>query len=380
MMGPLAGFKVLEMAGLGPAPFCGMMLADLGAEVVRVDRPGGRKASAFDVLSRGRRSIAIDLKAPGATDVVLRLAGCVDALIEGFRPGVMERLGLGPDVLAARNPRLIFGRMTGWGQEGPLAHAAGHDPNYIALAGVLHAIGPGGGKPTLPLNLIGDFGGGGMLLAVGVLAALLEASRSGKGQVVDAAMVDGAASLMALVYGLHAAGRYRDERGRNFLDGGAHFNDVYETADGKFISIAPLEKPFYDELVRRIGLDPAACEGHMDPRVWPRLKPLFAAKFKEATRDEWCRRLEGTDVCFAPVLTLAEAPKHPHNVARSTFVVRDGVVQPAPSPRFSRTRAEIANPPPATGADTRAVLAAHGFAASEIDRLLADRVVVEAVS
>lgn len=379
-MGPLAGLKVLEMAAIGPAPFCGMMLADMGAEVIRIDRPGGRKASPFDVMSRGRRSIAIDLKVPAARDVVLRLADRADALIEGYRPGVMERLGLGPDVLAARNPRIVYARMTGWGQDGPLAQAAGHDPNYIALAGALHAIGPAGGKPTLPLNLIGDFGGGGMLLAVGVLAALLEASRSGKGQVVDAAMVDGAASLMALVYGLYAAGRYRDERGQNFLDGGAHFNDVYETADGKFISIAPLEKPFYDELVRRLGLDPAACEGHMDPRVWPRLKPLFAAKFKEATRDEWCRRLEGTDVCFAPVLSLVEAPQHRHNQARGTFVVRDGVVQPAPSPRFSRTPAEIGAAPPSTGADTRGVLAAHGFAPGEIDRLLADRVVAEATS
>ncbi len=377
--GPLVDLKIVEFAGLGPAPFCGMMLSDLGAEVIRIDRAGERRARRGDVLYRGRRSISLDLKSQRGREVALRLCDDADALIEGFRPGVMERLGLGPDVIMGRNPRLVYGRMTGWGQDGPLAHAAGHDPNYIALAGVLHTIGPAGGKPVLPLNLVGDFGGGGMLLAFGVLAALLESSRSGFGQVVDAAMVDGAATLMALIYGLHSGGAYRDQRGANFLDGGAHFNDVYETADGKFVSIAPLEKPFYDELVTRLGLDPELCRGHMDPSVWGRLKPVFAAKFKEKTRDEWCALLEGTDVCFAPVLSLEEAPAHHHLRARGVFETIDGVVQPAPSPRFGRTPGAIAGPAPISGAHTREVLEEHGFTKADIDVLVAEGAAVEAV-
>lgn len=374
--GPLAGLTVLEFAGLGPGPFCGMLLADLGARVIRIDRPGGGRAPR-DVLSRGRRSIAIDLKKPGGREVVLRLAARADALIEGFRPGVMERLGLGPEALLAVNPRLVYGRITGWGQEGPLAQAAGHDPNYIALTGALHAIGEPGRKPVLPLNLVGDFGGGGLLLGFGLLAALIEAGRSGRGQVVDAAMVDGAATLMALLYGLHAQGRHGDARGRNLLDGGAHFNDAYETADGKWICIAPLETPFYETLVDLLGLDQEECRGHLDPANWARLKPVFAARFRTRTRAEWCALLEGTDACFAPVLTLAEAPRHPHNIARGTFVMHDGMVQPAPAPRFGRTPGAIAGPARAPGADSRAILAEAGFDEAAIGALLASGAVAE---
>jgi alpha-methylacyl-CoA racemase len=376
-MGPLAGITIVEFAGLGPAPFCGMMLSDMGAEVIRVDRADDRRPRSRDVLSRGRRSIAVDLKNTEGREVVLKLCARADAILEGFRPGVMERLGLGPEVLLERNPRLVYGRMTGWGQEGPLAQAAGHDPNYIALTGALHAIGRSGEKPVLPLNLIGDFGGGGMLLAFGVVAALLEASRSGRGQVVDAAMVDGAATLMALIYGLNAVGVHRDERGSNFLDGAAHFNDVYETSDGKFISIASLEKPFYDQLIGLLGLDPVECAGHMDRGNWARLKVLFTGTFKQKTRDEWCALLEGTDVCFAPVLSLAEAPLHPHIAARGTFQEHDGMVQPSPSPRFSRTTAAIAGPSRAAGADTRDILAGMGMTAAEIDALAATGTVKE---
>ncbi len=376
-MGPLTGIKVIEFAGLGPAPFCGMMLSDLGAEVIRVDRADDRRPRPRDVLSRGRRSIAVDLKSPEGRDLVVRLCAGADAIIEGFRPGVMERLGLGPDVLLGANAKLVYGRMTGWGQEGPLAHAAGHDPNYIALTGALHAIGHEGGPPVLPLNLIGDFGGGGMLLAFGLVSALLEASRSGKGQVVDAAMVDGAASLMAVVYALHAQGIHRDQRGSNFLDGGAHFNGVYETADGGFISICALEKPFYDQLIGLLGLDAEACAGHMDPRNWPRLKALFSDVFGAKTRDEWCALLEGTDVCFAPVLSLTEAPHHPHLVARGTFQVHDGMTQPSPSPRFGRTPGAIAGPSREVGADTRSILASLGLEASDVDALVAAGTVCE---
>jgi alpha-methylacyl-CoA racemase len=374
--GPLRGFTVLEFAGLGPGPFCGMLLSDMGARVVRIDRPGGARRPR-DVVSRGRESIAIDLKQPGARDVVLRLVDQADAIIEGYRPGVMERLGLGPEALHARNPRLVYGRITGWGQDGPLAKVAGHDPNYIALTGALHSIGEAGRKPVMPLNLVGDYGGGGMLLAFGILAALLEASRSGLGQVVDAAMIDGAATLMALFYGMHAAGRHSDRRGENLLDGGAHFADTYETADGKWISIAPLETPFYEQLVDALGLDQDECRGHLDPANWARLKPVFAARFRSRTRDEWCALLEGTDVCFAPVLTLAEAPLHPHNVARGTFTTHDGVVQPAPAPRFSRTPGAIAGESRAPGADTRAVLAAAGFDDAAVAALLASGAAAE---
>jgi len=369
-MGPLTGITVIEFAGLGPAPFCGMMLSDMGADVIRVDRADDKRPRAKDVLSRGRRSIAVDLKSDAGREVVFKLCDRADAILEGFRPGVMERLGLGPDDLAARNPKLVYGRMTGWGQEGPLAQAAGHDPNYIALTGALHAIGRAGDKPVPPLNLIGDFGGGGMLLAFGVVAALLEASRSGKGQVVDAAMVDGAASLMALIYGLHAQGIHRDERGSNFLDGASHFNDVYQTSDGGYISIASLEKPFYDQLIGLLGLDPTECAGHMNPANWPRLKALFAETFRQKTRDEWCDLLEGTDVCFAPVLSLTEAPSHPHIAARGTFRDHDGIVQPAPSPRFSRTPGDIAGPSRAAGADTRQILAELDMTAPDIECLI----------
>jgi alpha-methylacyl-CoA racemase len=376
-MGPLTGFTVVEFAGLGPAPFCGMMLSDLGAKVIRIDRADDQRSRSRDVLSRGRQSIAVDLKSLAGREVVLRLCAQADAILEGFRPGVMERLGLGPDVLLQVNPRLVYGRMTGWGQNGPLAHAAGHDPNYVALTGALHAIGPAGQKPVLPLNLLGDFGGGGMLLAFGVVTALLEASRSGLGQVVDAAIVDGTASMMAVVYALKAQGLFRDERGQNFLDGAAAFNDVYETLDGKFVSICALEKPFYDELVSRLELDPEECAGHMDPRTWPRVKALFAQTFLKKTRDEWCARLEGTDVCFAPVLSLGEAPLHPHMAARGVFQEHDGIVQPAPSPRFSRTAGAIAGPSRSAGADTRGILTGLGMSEADVDALIASGAVRE---
>jgi alpha-methylacyl-CoA racemase len=351
-MGPLSGFKIVEIAGIGPGPFCAMMLADMGAEVIRVDRAqavrgGDPDAPPADVLNRGRRSIGVDLKNPDGVEVVLDLVEQADALIEGFRPGVAERLGIGPDDCLARNPRLVYGRMTGWGQSGPYAHTAGHDINYIALAGALHPIGRAGGPPVPPLNLVGDFGGGGMLLAFGLVCALLEASRSGEGQVVDAAMVDGAAVLMTMFHAFTAMGVWSEERGTNTLDSGAHFYDTYETADGRHVSIGSIEPQFYNELLRLTGLnDEADFAAQMDRVRWPDLKVRLAEVFRTKTRDEWCEIMEGTDVCFAPVLSISEAPQHPHNVERSTFVELAGVVQPAPAPRFSRTEAEIQRPPP----------------------------------
>ncbi|MGE0733187.1 MAG: CaiB/BaiF CoA transferase family protein [Alphaproteobacteria bacterium] len=368
--GPLAGLKVVELAGIGPAPMCAMLLADLGADVIRVDRLqdaglGVEMPTKYNLLHRGRPSIAVDLKHPKGVETVLRLAAGADILIEGFRPGVMERMGLGPDVCLARNPKLIYGRMTGWGQDGPLAHAAGHDMNYIALTGALHAIGRAGGAPTPPLNLVGDFGGGTMYLAFGLLAALYERQKSGKGQVVDAAMVDGAASLMTLFYGLKAAGMWHDRRGANILDSGAHFYDVYETKDGKFVSIASIEGKFYAELLRLTGLGKENLPAQNNPKNWPALKEKLAATIKTKTRDEWTAIMEGTDVCFAPVLTLEEAPSHKHMRARETFIERDGVVQPAPAPRFSRTPGEIRMAPPKAGENTDSALAEWGFSADE---------------
>jgi alpha-methylacyl-CoA racemase len=352
MPGPLHGLKVIEMVGIGPTPFCGMLLADLGAEVLRIDRP--RPAGArgdthvlpddarFDVLARGRSgTVTIDLKRPGAVDDLLAVLARADAVIEGFRPGTMERLGLGPDVCQAINPRLVYGRMTGWGQTGPLAQAAGHDIDYIALSGALHAIGPRDGKPTVPLNYLGDFGGGGMLLAVGVLAALLEAKGSGRGQVVDAAMVDGSALLSAMMYGFKANGWWSSQRGTNMLDGGAHFYDTYRCADGKYVAVGAIEPQFYATLRERCGLVDAAFDAQMDASAWPAQKEKLADVFATRTRDAWCALLEGSDACFAPVLDWDEAPRHPHNVARDTFVAVDGVMQPAPAPRFSRTRTEV---------------------------------------
>ena len=374
MSGPLSGIKVIELAGIGPGPMCAMLLSDLGAEVVRVDRQtpadlGVDRGRKHNVLNRGRRSIAVDLKHPDGVETVLRLVEGADALIEGFRPGVTERLGLGPDTCLERNPTLVYGRMTGWGQDGPLASAAGHDINYIALTGALHAIGPVGGPPVPPLNLVGDFGGGALYLAFGVCAALLEARQSGQGQVVDAAMVDGAASLMGAIYGIHGSGDWSDERGTNTLDGGAHFYGTYQCADGGWVAIGSIEAKFHAELMEKLGLDPDEIPDRRDKTRWPqwrkRLEDLFAAR----TRDEWCEIMEGSDICFAPVLSMAEAPSHPHMAARGTFVEIEGVVQPGPAPRFSRTPGQVQGPVVDPGAHSDEVLADWGWTAAEIDGL-----------
>jgi alpha-methylacyl-CoA racemase len=376
-MGPLAGFRIIEMAGIGPAPFAAMLLADMGAEVIRVDRREAadlglpNRDAKFEVLHRGRRSLAVDVKAEAGRELVKRLAGKADALIEGFRPGVMERLGLGPDVLLQVNPRLVFGRMTGFGQEGPLAQAAGHDINYIALAGVLTCIGRKGQAPVPPLNLVGDFGGGGMYLAFGVVCALLEARTSGKGQVVDAAMVDGAASLMALMYGMYAQGTWADERGVNVLDTGAPWYDSYQTKDGKWLAVGAIEARFYAAFLDRLGLDPGKLPKQHDRKGWPELRRRFTEAIAGKTRDEWERIFEGSDACVAPVLSLAEVEHHPHNRARATFERRDGVLQPAPAPRFSRTVCEPGLPPSARGADSEAVLRDWGLPAADIRALAA---------
>ena len=371
--GPLHGVRVVEIAGIGPGPFAAMMLADMGAEVVRVDRAQAVRSPSgephWDLLNRGRRSIGVDLKNPDGVATVLQLVEQADALLEGFRPGVAERLGIGPDECLARNPRLVYGRMTGWGQDGPYASAAGHDINYIALAGALHPIGRAGDRPVPPLNLVGDFGGGGMLLAYGMVCALLEASRSGQGQVVDAAMVDGAAVLMTMFHAMTAIGAWTEERGRNLLDTGAHFYDTYECADGRYVSIGSIEPQFYAELRRLAGLDDTAFDAQMDRDAWPALKERIAEVFRTKTRDEWCALMEGSDVCFAPVLSLSEAPSHPHNAARGTFTEVAGVVQPAPAPRFSRTPGAVARPPAQPGAHTDEVLADWGFSADEVAKL-----------
>ncbi len=374
MPGPLAGLKIIEIAGIGPGPFCAMMLADMGADVIRVDRSqnvvGGDPATPpADVLNRGRRSIGVDLKNPDGVEAVLSLIEVADGLIEGFRPGVMERLGLGPDAALARNPKLVYGRMTGWGQDGPYAPTAGHDINYIALAGALEPIGRRGEAPVPPLNLVGDFGGGGMLLAYGLVCGLLSAQRTGEGQVVDAAMVDGAAVLTTMFHAFRAMGIWEDARGTNLLDTGAHFYDVYETADGKYVSIGSIEPQFYAELLRLTGLDGEDLPWQHDKAQWPALKERIAAIFKAKTRDEWCELMEGTDVCFAPVLSLAEAPQHPHNVHRETFVELQGVVQPAPAPRFSATPASVQRPPSHAGQHTDEVLADWGLDTDRIAKL-----------
>lgn len=373
-MGPLQGLRVIELASIGPGPMCAMLLADMGADVVRVDRtePSGLGVpidKRFEVTGRSRRSVALDLKNPAGRDAVLRLVERADLLIEGFRPGVAEKLGLGPDDCHARNPRLVYGRMTGFGQTGPLAQAAGHDLNYIALTGALDAIGPAGAKPVPPLNLVGDYGGGALYLAMGLLAALHERQSSGRGQVVDAAMVDGAASLMSIFYGLHAGGRWGEPRGENLLDGGAPFYDTYETADGRHVSIGALEPKFFAELVQRIGLDARFVARQYDRRAWPELRAALAAALRSKTRAEWCALLEGTDACFAPVLSLDEAPAHAHAAARGGFVELDGVVQPGPAPRFSRSGSRTPQPPPVVGAHTDALLAEAGFSAAEIAAL-----------
>jgi alpha-methylacyl-CoA racemase len=373
-MGVLSGYKIVEFAGIGPAPMCAMLLSDMGAEVLRLDRAedaslGIHTESKYNLLGRGRRSVAIDLKRREGTELALKLIERADALLEGFRPGVMERLGLGPDVCQARNPRLVYGRMTGWGQEGPLALAAGHDINYIALTGALHSIGRRGEAPVPPLNLVGDFGGGGVYLALGVVAGMLEAQKSGKGQVIDVAMIDGAASLMAAIYGLRGAGVWNDNRGDNILDTGAHYYNVYETRDGKYISIGSIEGKFYAELMRLTGLESEKLPRQNDRAQWPALHERLEAVFKTKTRDEWCAIMEGSEVCFAPVLNMLEAPNHPHNRHRGTFVDVDGVVQPAPAPRFSRTPSKIQRPPARPGEHTEEALKEWGFNASELERL-----------
>lgn len=366
-MGPLQGLKIIEVAGIGPGPFAAMMLSDMGADVIRVDRSanalgGDPDDPPKDIFNRGRRSIALDLKSPDGVATLLELVEHADALIEGFRPGVAERLGFGPDVCAQRNPRLVFGRMTGWGQEGPYASTAGHDINYIALAGVLAHLGRKGEKPTPPINLVGDFGGGGMLLAFGVVCALLEAQRSGTGQVVDAAMVDGSASLMTMIWGFKHMGIWGDERGTNMLDTAAHFYDTYECSDGQFVSIGSIEPQFYLQLLEHTGLAKVYEERgeqlphQMDQANWPEMKARLSEIFATRTRDEWCSIMEGTDICFAPVLSMDEAAQHPHNVERNTFIEVAGLTQPAPAPRFDRTVATVQRPPAFTGQHTDEVL------------------------
>jgi alpha-methylacyl-CoA racemase len=370
-MGPLQGVRVVELASIGPGPFCAMLLADLGAEVLAVDRPATGQGGWPALFARGRSRVAVDLKHLEGPRVVLDLVAGADALVEGFRPGVAERLGIGPEACLARNPRLVYGRVTGWGQEGPLAGSAGHDIDYIALSGALHPVGAAGGPPVPPLNLLGDFGGGGMLLALGVVAALLEAGRSGRGQVVDAAMVDGAALLTTQLHELLAAGLWTDRRGANLLDGAAPFYTVYETADGRHLAVGALEPQFYAELLRRLGLDAGDLPDQLDREGWPLLRERLAALFRTRTREEWCELLAGTDACVAPVLGFGEAPAHPHNRARGTFVDVGGVVQPAPAPRFSRTPCDPPSPAARPGEHTDQALTDWGIPPDQVTRLRA---------
>lgn len=378
-MGPLHGIKVVELAGLGPAPMGAMMLADMGATVWRVERPGATDPrQAEPVSSRGKQSVVLNLKTEQGLEALLRLVESADVLIDPYRPGVCEKLGFGPDVCMQRNPKLVFARMTGWGQTGPLAQAAGHDINYIAITGALHAIGRKGEKPVVPLNLVGDMGGGGMLLVNGILAALLESSRSGEGQVIDVAMVDGAAQLMWMMQGFSQQGIWNPhERESNMLDGGAHFYDTYECADGRYICIGSIEPQFYAELKARAEL-PDAFDAQMDFAQWPELKQKLAEIFKTRSRDEWCQLMEGTDVCFAPVLSLAEAPEYPANKARGVYIDVDGMTQHAPAPRFSRTPSEVAHGARALGADTHSALTAAGLTEQEIEALIAAGAAVQA--
>lgn len=368
--GPLQGVRVVEFAGIGPAPYAGMLLADLGADVIRIDRrDAGLADPGHRVLGRGRRSIGLDLKQPAAIEIVRRCLGQSDALIEGFRPGVMERLGLGPSECHAINPRLVFGRVTGWGQEGPLANAPGHDINYIAVTGLLNAIGSRDSGPVAPLNLLGDFAGGGLFLAFGVLAAIIEARDSGQGQVVDAAMVDGASSLGSLIWGMRSGGLWPGGRGENMLDGGSHFYGVFECADGKWVTLASIEPPFYAALLRALELDPTRFRSQMDPRHWASLRADVAAAIRRRTRDEWSALLEGSDVCFAPVLDFDEALQHPHNQARSAFEQSGGMIYPAAAPRFSRTPGQAAVPAGKAGGEGRQILMDFGFSMQEIAHL-----------
>ncbi len=375
-MGPLHGIKVVEFAGLGPVPFTGMLLSDLGADVVQINRETSTTDSNLfaankNIPNRGRHLIALDIRSPEGRENALRLVDQADVLIEGFRPGVMERLGFGPEVCHARNPRLIYGRMTGWGQTGPLAQTAGHDINYLAISGALHAIGRAEGGPTPPLNLIADYGGGAMLLAVGILAALVEAKTSGQGQVIDAAMTDGSALLMAAIYSLQAMGQWRDQRESNFLDGGAHFYDTYQCADGQWLAVGPIEPHFYQILLEGCGIEDPDPRQQWRAKSWPGMKERLRAAFRTKTRDEWCAQFEQTDACVTPVLSLEEAPKHSHNQARQTFIEVDGLVQPAPAPRFSRTPAAVQSPPATPVSPAADWLAAWGFSAEEIARLQA---------
>lgn len=372
MAGALTGLRIIEFAGLGPGPFCAMMLADHGAEVIRVDRVGGRNR-VNDPTLRSRKSIALNLKTPEGMALAKELVKSADGLIEGLRPGVMERLGLGPDDLLADNPKLIYGRMTGWGQSGPYAPLAGHDINYIALTGALHGIGRAGEKPTAPVNYLGDYGGGGMMLAFGMVSAFLAVKNGASGQVIDCAMTDGTAVLTSVIWGLHADGLWEDERGVNLLDGGAHFYDSYETQDGKYVSIGSIEPKFYALLLEKTGLtDDPDFAAQLDKTKWPALSEKLTALFKTKTRDEWCEIMEGTDICFAPVLSLSEAPNHPHNAVRETFVEVGGAVQPAPAPRFSVTQAEPPRQSPQVGDDTASVLKDLGHDSAQIEQLISN--------
>ncbi len=371
-MGPLHGVKIIEFVGIGPGPFCAMLLSDLGAEVIAIERIGNKgQGNPSEILTRGRKSIALDLKQPAGLEVARKLVSTADGLIEGFRPGVMEKLGLGPEESLASNPKLVYGRITGWGQFGPLAKAAGHDINYIALSGALHAMGEKDRAPMPPLNLVGDFGGGGMLLAVGILAALLEAKNSGQGQVVDAAMTDGSSLLMAMIYAFKAAGTWENQREYNFLDGAAHFYSTYRCADNKWICIGSIEPQFYALLREKADITDNAFDAQFDRKEWPALKQQLAEIFLTKTRAEWCELMEGTDVCFAPVLDLDEAPNHPHNIARQTFQTVEGVIQPSPAPRFSRTVAEVQSSPVAVGDHSDVVLREHGYDDVAIEKLRA---------
>jgi alpha-methylacyl-CoA racemase len=376
MPGPLSHLTVIELAGIGPGPFACMLLADMGARVIRIDRPPTPRKGGLDdlmrndgVVDRGRQSLALDMKNPRAIEAVLSLVEKADILIEGFRPGVAEKLGLGPARCHARNPKLVYGRMTGWGQTGPLAQAAGHDINYVALSGALHAIGPAA-QPLPPLNLVGDYGGGGMLLALGVLAAQSQAARSGVGQVVDAAMTDGAALLMAAQYGLMAKGFWHDARERNFLDGAAHFYGTYECSDGKHVAVGAIEPQFYRQLLERCGIDDPHFQRQWDEGEWPALRAKLAQLFRTRTRAQWCELLEGSDACFAPVLSMNEAAGHPHNAARGTFVRDGGVLQPAPAPRFDRTPSALPARAPRPGEHTWELLTAAGYSADQVAQLL----------
>jgi alpha-methylacyl-CoA racemase len=376
-MGPLEGIRIVELAGIGPGPFCAMLLSDMGAEVIRVDRAmmvgqdtdrDGNDAR-FNLLARGRRNIAVDLKNPAAVDAVLRLIDRADGLLEGFRPGVMERLGLGPDLCLARNPKLVYGRMTGWGQDGPIARTAGHDINYIALSGVLHSIGEAGGPPVPPLNLVGDFGGGALYLAMGVLAGIISARSTGKGQVIDCSMVEGSASLMMMMYGALASGAWTEQRGHNRTDGGAHYYQVYETKDGEYVSVGAIEPQFYALLLQHTGLEGADLPSQTDRAYWPEMQQRLAAIFKTKTRAEWTEIMQQTDICFAPVLRMSEALEHPHNRHRNSFVEVDGIAQPGPAPRFLGTPTQVQRPPARVGEHTNAVLRDWGFSQAEIAAL-----------